>query len=83
MMCEMSFRGQLAIVVGSGVKVILTGVCLSIIYLVLQYVVACTIAGKNPLRCLWNIVPAYLTGFLFVPVRRSYPSPLSVPKRWG
>ncbi|MGN0230677.1 MAG: dicarboxylate/amino acid:cation symporter [Muribaculaceae bacterium] len=63
MMCEMSFKGQLSIVMGSGVKIIATGVILSVIYLIIQYCIAATIAGKNPLRCLWNIVPAYLTGF--------------------
>lgn len=63
MMCEMSARGQLAIVMGSGVKVIATGVALSICYLVLQYIIAGIIARKNPFRCLYNIIPAYLTGF--------------------
>ena len=63
MMCEMSASGKLAAVMGSGVKIIATGVVLSICYLVLQYIVAGIIAGKNPFRCLWNILPAYLTGF--------------------
>ena len=63
MMCEMSASGKLAAVMGSGVKVIATGVVLSICYLVLQYIIAGVIAGKNPFKCLWNIIPAYLTGF--------------------
>lgn len=63
MMCEMSASGKLSAVMGAGVKVIATGVCISICYLVLQYAIACAIARKNPFRCLWNIVPAYLTGF--------------------
>ena len=63
MMCEMSAAGKLAVVVGSGAKVIATGVALSILYLVIQYLVAGTIAGKNPFKCLWNMAPAYLTGF--------------------
>lgn len=63
MMCEMSAAGKLAVVVGDGAKVIATGVVLSILYLVLQYAVAGIIAGKNPFRCLWNMFPAYLTGF--------------------
>lgn len=33
------------------------------LYLILQYVIAGIIAHKNPFRCLWNIIPAYLTGF--------------------
>lgn len=63
MMCEMSAAGKLSVVLGSGVKVIATGVVLSICYLVIQYIIAGAIAGKNPLRCIWNIIPAYLTGF--------------------
>ena len=63
MMCEMSASGKLAVVMGSGVKVIATGVVLSILYLVIQYMIAGVIAGKNPLKCLWNMFPAYLTGF--------------------
>lgn len=63
MMCEMSASGKMSTVLGSGVKVILTGVCISICYLIIQYIIAGTIAGKNPFKCLWNIIPAYLTGF--------------------
>lgn len=63
MMCEMSAAGKLAVVVGTGAKVIATGVVLSILYLVIQYAVAGAIAGKNPLKCLYNMLPAYLTGF--------------------
>ena len=63
MMCEMSAAGKLAVVVGSGAKVIATGVVLSILYLVIQYIIAGSIAGKNPFKCLWNMFPAYLTGF--------------------
>lgn len=63
MMCEMSAAGKIAAVMGTGAKVILTGVVLSILYLVIQYVIAGVIAGKNPFRCLWNMLPAYLTGF--------------------
>ena len=63
MMYEMSATGKLAVVMGTGVKVIATGVVLSILYLVLQYCIAGLIARKNPFKLLWNIVPAYLTGF--------------------
>lgn len=63
MMCEMSAAGKLSVVLGSGVKIIGTGVALSICYLVLQYLIAGALSGKNPFKCLWNILPAYLTGF--------------------
>lgn len=63
MMCEMSAKGVIDVVLGSGVKVIATGVVLSILFLVVQYVIAGIIAHKNPFKCLWNMLPAYLTGF--------------------
>lgn len=63
MICEMSAKGVIDIVLGTGAKVIGTGVVLSILYLILQYVIAGIVARKNPLRCLWNILPAYFTGF--------------------
>lgn len=63
MICEMSAKGVIAVVIGAGAKIILTGVGLSILFLVVQYIVAGLIAGKNPFKCLWNMVPAYLTGF--------------------
>ena len=63
MICEMSAKGVIDIVLGTGVKVIGTGVVLSILYLITQYVIAGIIARKNPFRCLYNILPAYLTGF--------------------
>ncbi len=63
MMCEMSASGKLSVVMGSGVKIIATGVALSICYLVLQYLIAGAVARKNPFKCLWNVIPAYLTGF--------------------
>lgn len=63
MICEMSAKGVIDVVLGTGFKVILTGVILSILYLVVQYCIAGIIAGKNPLKLLWNAIPAYLTGF--------------------
>ena len=63
MICEMSARGVIDVVLGSGFKIILTGIILTIIYLFIQYGIAGAIAGKNPLKCLWNMVPAYLTAF--------------------
>ena len=63
MICEMSAKGVIGVVMGTGVKVIGTGVVLSILYLIVQYCIAGIIARKNPLKLLWNIIPAYLTGF--------------------
>ena len=63
MICEMSAKGVIGVVMGTGVKVIGTGVVLSVLYLIVQYCIAGAIARKNPFKMLWNIIPAYLTGF--------------------
>lgn len=63
MICEMSAKGVIAVILGSGFKIILTGIVLSIIYLIIQYCIAGAVAGKNPFKCLWNMMPAYLTAF--------------------
>jgi Na+/H+-dicarboxylate symporter len=63
MICEMSAKGVIDIVLGTGAKVIGTGVVLSILYLIVQYLIAGIISRKNPLRLIYNILPAYLTGF--------------------
>lgn len=63
MILEMSASGKVGSLMGAFLKVIGTGVVLSILFLVLEYTVAGIISGKNPFRCLWNMLPAYLTGF--------------------
>lgn len=63
MICEMGARGVIAVIMVSGFKIILTGIILSIIYLIIQYCIAGAVAGKNPFKCLWNMLPAYLTAF--------------------
>lgn len=63
MICEMSAKGVIAVVLSSGFKIIITGVVLSIIYLIIQYTVACIIAHRNPFKCLAAMLPAYFTAF--------------------
>lgn len=63
MICEMGAKGVIGVVMGSGAKIILTGVIFSILFLILQYAIAGAIAKKNPFVCLKNMLPAYLTGF--------------------
>lgn len=63
MIAEMTASGLLASLMGTGVKVIGTGVGLTLIWLVLQYTIAGIITHQNPFKLLWNMVPAYLTAF--------------------
>lgn len=62
MICEMTAAGKFSACAGTMFKVIGTGWGLTIVYLVLIYIAAGTVAGKNPFVCLWRMLPAYLTG---------------------
>ncbi|MBQ8061888.1 MAG: dicarboxylate/amino acid:cation symporter [Bacteroidales bacterium] len=83
MICEMGARGVINVVLGSGFKIILTGFVLTIIYLILQYCIAGAIAGKNPLKCLWNMVPAYLTAFSICSSSAAIPMTSACTKKNG
>lgn len=63
MIAELTASGQLEQLVGAGLKIIATGVCLTFAYLILQYCIVGCIARKNPFKCLYNMLPAYLTAF--------------------
>ena len=62
MICEMTASGKLGAMAGTMFKVIGTGWALTIVFLVLLFLVAGAIAGRNPFVCLWRMLPAYLTG---------------------
>lgn len=83
MMCEMSAKGVISVVLGSGAKIILTGVVLTLIWLVIQYCIAGAIAGKNPFKCLWNMIPAYLTAFSICSSSAAIPVTASCAKKNG
>ena len=83
MMCEMSAKGVISVVLGSGAKIILTGVVLTLIWLVIQYCIAGAIAGKNPFKCLWNMLPAYLTAFSICSSSAAIPVTASCTRKNG
>jgi Na+/H+-dicarboxylate symporter len=62
MICEMTASGKIGAMAGTMFKVIGTGWALTIVFLVLLYVVAGILAGRNPFTMLWRMLPAYLTG---------------------
>ena len=61
MICEMTASGKIAAMATTMVKVIGTGWVLTIVFLFVLYLVAGCVARKNPIVCLWNMCPAYLT----------------------
>lgn len=54
-------EGQIASVMGTFVKVILVIFVLHILLLLIQFSIAGAISGKNPLKALWTMLPAYAT----------------------
>jgi len=61
MICEMTASGKIGAMAGTMFKVIGTGWALTIVFLVILYSLAGLVARRNPLVCLWNMGPAYLT----------------------
>lgn len=62
-MAELTASGRLSAVAGSAVKLAVACLTLNLAILVVQYVIAGVIAGRNPFRAIGNMVPAYLTGW--------------------
>lgn len=60
---DITASGKLAVVGGGCVTIMVTAFCVTTSVLLIQYVVAGVIAGRNPFKALWNMLPAYLTGW--------------------
>ena len=83
MICEMTASGRIGAMAGTMFKVIGTGWALTIVFLVLLYVVAGVVAGKNPFSSLWNMCPAYLTALSICSSSAVIPVTLECCKRNG
>ena len=53
--------GQVAAILKLFVKVIVIIFIMHISLLLIQFIVAGIVSGKNPFKCLWNMLPAYVT----------------------
>lgn len=60
---DLTACGKLKSVAEPCVKVMITCVIVTVSLLVLQYVIAGIVARRNPFKALWNMMPAYLTGW--------------------
>ena len=58
---EMGAEGNVGPVLGMFIKVILVIFAMHVTVLVLQFCIAGAIAGKNPFKALWTMMPAYVT----------------------
>lgn len=58
---KLGAEGQVVSVIGLFMKVILVIFVLHVGLLLIQFTIAGLIAGKNPFKALWNMMPAYMT----------------------
>ncbi|NHU85939.1 dicarboxylate/amino acid:cation symporter [Kocuria sp. JC486] len=57
----LTMNGQIGTVINTFFKVVIVAFALTILYLLVQYAVAGAVAGRNPLKLLRNMLPAYFT----------------------
>ena len=82
-MADLTASGKLGAVGGSGLKIMVVAMATTTSVLVIQYIVAGVIARKNPFRCLWTMLPAYLTGWGCCSSAATIPYTLAQTKKNG
>ena len=60
---DLTASGKLSMIGGGCLKIMAIAYAVTTAILVIQYVVAGLVAGRNPFKLLWNMFPAYLTGW--------------------
>ena len=58
---NMTYAGQVTMLLKTFVAVYAVVVLLHIVMLTVQYVIACSVAGLNPIKCIATMLPAYMT----------------------
>jgi Na+/H+-dicarboxylate symporter len=58
---NMTYVGQVQMLLTTFAKVYLVVILLHCLILAIQYIIACSVAGKNPVRCIVTMLPAYMT----------------------
>jgi len=82
-MADLTASGKLAAVGGSSVKIMVVACATTAAVLVLQFLVAGLVARRNPFRCLWTMMPAYLTGLGCCSSAATIPYTLAQTKKNG
>ena len=62
-MADLAASGKLAAIGGGCLKIMLVAFAVTMSILVVQYVLSGIVAGRNPFKLMWNMFPAYLTGW--------------------
>lgn len=58
---NMTYAGQVSVLLNTFLRVYLVVIALHVCMLLIQYFIACTVAGLNPIKCIINMIPAYMT----------------------
>lgn len=82
-MADLTASGKLAAVGGASVKIMAVALGTTTAVLVIQYLVAGLVTQKNPFRCLWTMMPAYLTGWGCCSSAATLPYTLAQTKKNG
>ena len=82
-MADLTASGKLAAVGGTSVKIMAVALGTTTAVLVIQYLVAGLVTQKNPFRCLWTMMPAYLTGWGCCSSAATLPYTLAQTKKNG
>ena len=59
--CNLTYAGTVVTIMSTFAKVFVMVIILHCLMIVLQYVLAGTLSGKNPIKCIKNMLPAYAT----------------------
>ena len=82
-MADLTASGKLSAVGGSSVKIMVVACVTANAVVVIQFLIAGAIARKNPFRCLWNMIPASLTGWGCCSSAATIPYTLAQTKKNG
>ena len=82
-MADLTASGKLSAVGGSGLKIMAVAIATTMAVLVIQFCIAGAIARKNPLKALWTMLPAYLTGLGCCSSAATIPCTLAQTKKNG
>lgn len=80
---SLTMNGQIGVVITSFFKVVITALVLTILMLIVQYVIAGALSGKNPFRLLKNMLPAYFTALGTASSAATIPVTLESTRRNG
>lgn len=80
---DMTISGQVGSILLTFIKIIAIIFVMHVAILVLQYCIAAPFSHKNPFKCLWTMLPAYLTALGTQSSAATIPVTLEITKKMG